>query len=172
MAGSSSVLLDESYILIYAVGYYNNDQDVYLLRYENNMLLDGNPSDPSFWVVDRWVNGLNQLPGDAVLFKGQTEFSVHYEESLNKYIQIQTIGFGQVPLGYRMAEQPQGPWKDLVVFYMPEFGDKQEFIYSANAHPELISDGLIITFNINNFDFGKLIANNKIYFPNIISLKF
>jgi hypothetical protein len=136
------------------------------------MLLNGNLSNPSIWVVDQWKNDLDQLPSNAVLFKGQTEFSVHYEEYLNKYIQIQTVGFGRVPLGYRMAAKPQGPWEDLVVFYMPEFGDKQEFVYSANAHPELKSNGLIVTYNINNFDFGKLVENDSIYFPQIIKLKY
>jgi hypothetical protein len=36
LAGSSAVLLAGPYILIYAVGYYNNEQDVYLFRYKKN----------------------------------------------------------------------------------------------------------------------------------------
>ena len=44
-------------------------------------------------------------------------------------------------------------------------------MYTANAHPELESDGLIITYNINNGDFGRLISNEEIYFPKIINLK-
>jgi len=172
LAGSSAVILDDTKLLVYTVGYYNNDQDVYLLKYSKEMLLKGELSNPNWFVNGKWVNELQNLPDDAVLFTGQTEFSVHYQKDINKYLQIQTIGFGQSPLGFRTADRPQGPWSELHTIYKPVFSDSEEFSYSANAHPELSSHGLIITYNINNFNFGKLVNNEEIYFPKIIRLDF
>jgi hypothetical protein len=170
LVGSSAVIMDSENILAYAVGYYNNDQDIYLLKYSKEMLLKGELSNPYWFANGKWVNNLQKLPADAVLFTGQTEFSVHYQRDINKYLQIQTIGFGQSHLGVRIADYPQGPWSEQVSFYKPEFLDPEEFSYSANAHPELNSNGLVITYNINNFNFGKLLKNEEIYFPKIIRL--
>ena len=172
LAGSSAVIVDGQDVLVYAVAYYNNEQDVYLLRYSKEMLLKGELSNPYCFVNGKWVNDLQKLPADAVLFTGQTEFSIHFQKDIDKYLQIQTIGFGQCPLGFRTADSPQGPWSEQVSFYLPEFSDQEEFNYSANAHPELSSEGLIITYNINNFDFGKLWRNEEIYFPRIIQVDF
>jgi hypothetical protein len=48
---------------------------------------------------------------------------------------------------------------------------QQEFVYSANAHPELIADGILITYNVNNGDFGELVRNENIYFPKSLRIK-
>jgi len=172
LAGSSAVIIDGQNILAYAVGNYNNEQDVYLLKYSTEMLLKGELYNPYWFVNGTWVNGLQKLPANAVLFTGQTEFSVHYQRDINKYVQIQTVGFGQCALGFRIADKPQGPWSEQVSFYLPEFSDPEEFSYSANAHLELDSNGLIITYNINNFNFEKLIKNEEIYFPKVIHVDF
>ena len=64
----------------------------------------------------------------APLFEGQTEFSVHYQPDLEQYIQIQTYGFGHASIGYRLADQPEGPWSAPVIFYKPYLEDQQEFL--------------------------------------------
>ena len=87
-------------------------------------------------------------------------------------MQIQSFGFGHAELGYRLAAQPQGPWSEPVIFYKPVYVDEQEFMYSARAHPEQTKEGVLITYNINNFDFGKLVHNEEIYFPRLIKLEF
>ncbi|MBK6283498.1 MAG: hypothetical protein IPF54_13360 [Draconibacterium sp.] len=48
---------------------------------------------------------------------------------------------------------------------------KKDFNYTANAHPELRSNEITITYNINNFDFGQLVNDESIYFPRIVKLK-
>lgn len=171
IVGSSAVLTDNCYI--YAYGEKESaTHEVYLLRFEIDQLLNGNFAEASWWVNDRWVTGLEKEPLHAPLFEGQTEFSVHYQPALDQYIQIQTYGFGHASIGYRLADQPEGPWSAPVIFYKPSLEDQQEFVYSANAHPELITEGILITYNINNFDFGKLVHNEDIYFPKFINFKF
>ena len=131
LAGSSAILVDGPDVLVYAVGYYNSNQDVYLLKYSKEMVVKGELSNPAWYVNGKWVDDLQKLPFDAVLFRGQTEFSVHFQRDIDKYIQIQTIGFGQCPIGYRIADAPWGPWSEPVAFCSPEFSDPEEFNYSA-----------------------------------------
>ncbi len=171
LAGSSAILKDNQYV--YAFGVKEpGTHEVYLIRFEIDQLLSGSFSSMDWWVRDQWVENQGKVPEEAVLFKGHTEFSVHYQKDIEKYMQVQTFGFGHASIGYRLASQLQGPWSDPVIFYKPELEDQQEFMYSANAHPELASDGIIITYNVNNFDFEKLIYDESVYFPRCIKLKF
>jgi hypothetical protein len=171
LAGSSAVLKDNRYI--YAFGVEEpGTHEVYLIRFSIDQLLKGSFSSMAWWVRNQWVSNWGEAPENAVLFEGHTEFSVHYQKEIEQYIQVQTFGFGKAKVGYRLASQLQGPWSDPVIFYEPNLEDHQEFVYSANAHPKLSEDGIIITYNVNNFDFGKLVNNESIYFPRFIKLKF
>lgn len=170
VVGSSAVLEDENHV--YAFGVKEPaTHETYLLRFDKTKLLNGNISELEWWIDNEWTNEVHEEPKSAALFIGQTEFSVHYDKGLEKYMQIQTYGFGKASIGYRLADQLQGPWSESVLIYTPTLKEEKEFVYSANAHPELKSDELIITYNINNGDFGRLISNEEIYFPKIIKLK-
>ena len=74
-------------------------------------------------------------------------------------------------MGYRLADQLSGPWSEPVLFYTPSLKDDKELVFTANAHPEYVSDGFIVTYNINNGDFDRLINDEDIYFPKIIKLE-
>ena len=171
IVGSAAVLKDSNYVYAYGVK-EPATHEVYLLRFESNSLLRGDILDFDWWVDNSWTKQIKEEPRSSALFVGQTEFSVHYEKELEKYVQIQTYGFGQASIGYRLADQLQGPWSETVIFFTPALNDQQEFVYTANAHPELKSNGLLITYNVNNWDFGKLVSNEEIYFPNFIYVRF
>ena len=47
-------------------------------------------------------------PISEPLVIGGTEYSVHYDKALKKYIQIQSFGFGKGTLGLRKADSLQG----------------------------------------------------------------
>ena len=171
IVGSSAVLKDSGYV--YAFGVKEpGTHETYLLRFENDKLENGDLSGMEWWVDNAWTTEVYNEPKQAALFSGQTEFSVHFEKELGKFIQIQTYGFGVSSIGYRIADKLQGPWSEPVIFYTPKLNHKKDFNYTANAHPELNSDGILITYNINNFDFGQLINDESIYFPKFIRLKF
>lgn len=170
IAGSSAVLKDNDYLFVYGVK-EPGKHDVYLLRFEIDKVLAGVLSGMEWWVKDSWKTEVLEEPKSAALFSGQTEFSVHFDKDLQKYIQVQTFGFGNSPLGYRLADKMQGPWSDPVLFYQPKLNHPKEFVYTANAHPEMDSEYLFITYNINNFDFETLVGNEDIYFPKILKIK-
>jgi hypothetical protein len=173
IVGSAAVLQDENYV--YAFGIKEPaTHETYLFRFEKKKLVNGDVSNIEWWVKNRWTYHIhiNEEPKSSSLFIGQTEFSVNYDQGLKKYIQIQTYGFGNASIGYRLADQLSGPWSEPVLFYTPFLKEQGEFVYTANAHPEYHSDELIITYNINNGDFARLMSNEEVYFPKLIKIRF
>lgn len=171
IVGSSAVLQDENFV--YAFGTKEPaTHETYLLRLNKRKLVNGDLSNLEWWVEDSWTNNVYEEPESSSLFIGQTEFSVHYDQNLKKYIQIQTYGFGNASIGYRVADQLHGPWSEPVIVYAPSLKEDNDYVYTANAHPEYASDGLLVTYNINNFDFARLLRNEEIYFPKIIRIQF
>lgn len=162
---------DENYV--YAFGVKEpSTHETYLLRFDKAKLINGELSTLEWWANDTWTDNVHEEPKSSSLFIGQTEFSVHYDHNLEKFIQIQTYGIGNASIGYRLADQLYGPWSEPTLFYTPPLKEKKEFVYTANAHPEFTSEGLIVTFNINNGDIERLISNEDIYFPKIIRIQF
>jgi len=171
IAGSAAVLKDEKYI--YAYGAVEpSTHEVYVLRWETEKIYSGDVSAPEWWINGKWMQRKNKFPIPKALFIGQTEFSVHYDSSLKKFIQFQSFGFGETEIGIRMADSLQGPWTAPYIICKPTYpGVKQPFMYSVKAHPELDADGIYITYNVNSFDFTELADNQSIYFPAFLQLK-
>lgn len=171
IVGISGLLQDDEFV--YAFGVKEPaTHETYLLRFKKVDLAGGKLDKLEWWVNNGWKAGVYEEPVADTLFTSQTEFSVHFEEALGKYVQIQTFGFGKASIGYRLADQLYGPWSDPVIIWTPQLKHEKEFVYSANAHPELRSGGLIVTYNINNFDFGRLLKDEEIYYPEIIEITF
>lgn len=170
VVGSSAVLQDRGYV--YAFGVKEPDtHETYLLRFRIKKLLRGDLSDPEWWNQGAWTKNIHAVPEGASLFAGQTEFSVHFDARQQKFVQVQTHGFGVgATIGYRLADRLTGPWSDPVSFFAPPVQSKTGFVYTANAHPELSREGLLITYNINDLEFDTLLGDESIYFPKIILL--
>lgn len=169
IVGSSAVLKDNDFIYAYGV-LEPGSHDVYLLRFPINNLINEDLSGLQWWMDGTWKTRTSPNQKPTQLFTGQTEFSVHYQPDLGKFVQIQTYGFGDASLGYRLANVPEGPWSKPIIFYKPNLYDQKDFVYTANAHPEMNTNGIIISYNINNFDFDKLLTNENIYFPKLIKI--
>ena len=170
IAGSAAVVKDENYI--YAFGAVEpSTHEAYLLRWKLNDAYNGNLAKPEWWSNGSWKIRKTMNPLPTKLFTAATEYSIHYDSSLKKFIQVQSFGFGESKIGLRLSDRLQGPWTEPYMFYTPEYtGIKRPFMYSAKAHPEL-TDGIYITYNINSFDFDELLANETIYFPKFVKLK-
>jgi Domain of unknown function (DUF4185) len=171
IVGSAAVLKDEKYL--YAYGAVEPaTHEVYLLRWKLDKAYVGSIANPEWWIGGKWSERNKKTPIPEPLFIGSTEYSVHYDISLKKYIQIQSFGFGEAKIGIRMSDSLQGPWTEPYMFYTPEYpGVKKPLIYSAKSHPELHADGIYITYIVNSFDFAELTENQTIYFPKFIRIK-
>jgi hypothetical protein len=170
-AGSAAILKDDNYM--YAYGAVEpGTHEVYLLRWALKDAYTGNLATPQWWMTDKWGERMKSDPAPKPLFTGATEYSVHYDSILKKYIQVQSFGFGESTIGMRMADRPQGPWSDPYMIFTPDYeGIKKPFMYSAKTHPELSGKACYITYNINSFDFEELLDQQAIYFPKFIELR-
>ncbi|MFN2501747.1 MAG: DUF4185 domain-containing protein [Pyrinomonadaceae bacterium] len=171
MAGSAAVLKDDKYL--YAFGAQEpSTHEVYLLRWPLDDAYNGELGGLEWWLNGKWAKRPSREPIPTPLFIGGTEYSVHFDASIDKYLQIQSFGFGDATIGLRMADRPEGPWSKPKTIYRPSYtGIKQPFMYSAKAHPELRTDGLYITYNVNSFDFSHMLENLNTYFPKFIRLR-
>lgn len=171
IAGSAALLKDEHYI--YAYGAVEpSSHEVYVLRWRLDNAYKGDLSKPEWWINHGWAKRTSRHPVPEPLFFGQTEFSVHYDSSLKKYLQFQSFGFGMGSIGVRMADSLHGPWSGLHVFAKPRpVAVINPFMYSVKAHPELRSDGIYLTYNVNSFGVDDLLNNQSIYFPFFMRVK-
>ena len=74
----------------------------------------------------------------------------------------------------KIGESPTGPFGIFHLIYdCPEvLIDPNVFVYNAKAHPNLSNhDELLLSYNVNTFDFGAHFTNADIYRPRFIYLK-
>jgi hypothetical protein len=87
----------------------------------------------------------------------------------DRYVLItQRDGFSPQIVRYE-ADQPTGPWKNETLLYCtPESGGNL-FTYNALAHPEFTgARGLLISYNVNSFEFIDIFTNADNYRPRFI----
>ena len=171
IAGSAAVLTDGNYL--YAYGALEpSTHEVFLLRWKLDEVYAGNFTHTEWWIDESWSSRNSATPVPKPLFIGGTEYSVHFDHRIGKYVQVQSFGFGEGKIGLRLSDRPEGKWSDLYLFYTPDYrGIKKPFMYSAKAHPEISADGFYVTYNVNSFDFEELIENHSIYFPRFLRVK-
>ncbi len=119
-----------------------------------------------FWTGNEW----SDKPSDAAaLASGMaTEFSVSRLAGEKGYMAVYTEnGLGDRIVG-RLAAKPQGPWSEPMLLYKcPEMAkDKGVFSYAAKAHAWAGNkDGLLISYCVNTWDFGRLFKDELVYRP-------
>ena len=104
------------------------------------------------------------------------ELSVSYLPRFQRYVLVNTENGLSPNIQMRFASSPVGPWSAPTTIYRtPETDwDSTYFCYAAKAHPELTQrdDELIISYVCNSTDFGKLVADSRIYFPKFLRVRF
>lgn len=171
LAGSAAVILNGEYLYAFsAQGPSTNE--AYLLRWRRDAVYRGDLSNTEWCIEGKWMKRVTREPIPKPLFPAQTEFSVHWDEKIRKYVQVQSFGFGKANIGARLSNRLEGPWSEPQIFYKPEYsGIADAMMYSAKAHPELRNpDGVYVTYNVNG-DFFHLLKNQNIYFPKFITLQ-
>ena len=125
----------------------------------------------------KWEND----PADSrrqVLFIGDAPNSVNYYNDIGKWVMITGPGFLTNRIRMRTAPELTGPWsEERVIFECPEqtpgspLYDPENFCYAGQAHPEFYdtrTHSLLITYDWNVSDFGKLLSNMDIYIPRVV----
>lgn len=153
--GAGAMLLTDQELLAFSPVEPGN-HDVYLIRWPLTDVLASNLSRP------QWSNG-------PVFRQGQSEFSVVRQR--NRYLAVQTLGFGGASIALRSAERPEGPWHEpQSVFTPPETKLPGTLIYAAKAHPQLAGHGLAVTYCTNHVNFERLVQDDALYYPRFVTL--
>ncbi len=179
LVGSASLIIDGDHLVAFSVG--GDSHDVFLVRWRLEDAAQGNLSAPQWWSGSEsgWVmqEQLSQLP-EPIFTQGQTEFTVHFSQEENCYVQVQFSGFPLSPIGLRTSPALTGPWSTIREFFSPEEtqasqnADEERMLYAAKAHPELASTGLALTYCSNTFDIKHLMDGLDLYFPRFLQVNF
>jgi hypothetical protein len=168
--GAATVMVEGDYLYAYspAEDFFHN---VYLARWPSSRAEVGDLSATEWWCGESFgdVSCAEPIFGDA-----QTEFTVHFEPSLERFVVIQTEGFGSTTIGKRSAPRPEGPWSPATtIFTPPESLRDDTFVYAAKAHPQLQGGGLALTYVANAADFFSLFSTNlDLYYPRFVNVDF
>lgn len=167
IVGSASVLALDEYL--YAFGADTLVRDVYLARWKITDVEMGNLLNISWWTgkSGRWLQNKELTEKPLPIFsQGQMEFTVHYEPSLECFLQIQTISLADPRLGFRTAPQITGPWSHLEPFFKPgQMGDADLLIYAGKAHHDLSGADMVFTYAVNSTSMDRLVRDAGIYYP-------
>jgi len=98
------------------------------------------------------------------------QFSV-FKKNDKYYLLTHQIIFGK-EIQLFESDFPMGPWHSKKIVYCTPETAGDVFTYNAFVHPELsINDELIISYNINSFDFWSLFDNADLYRPKFIKVE-
>ncbi len=167
---SGGAMVGDDFVYVYSV--QEPSHDIYLVRWPVAEVLQDDLSRPQWWTGEAWVvqQDLAALP-QPLYTGGQTEFTVNYDPALQQYLSIQTVGFPQAELVFRLAPAPTGAWSAPTIFYRPEEYDIQDvMIYAGKAHPELVGEGadLILTYATNSLSQTNLMSDDRLYYPRFL----
>jgi hypothetical protein len=156
---------------VYAFSVREPEHTVHLVRWPLALVMNEDLSRPEWWAGQAgWVVQQDLLGAPAALYPdGQTEFSVHYEPLLGRFLEIQTVRFGQADLVLRLADSPTGPYTPAERFYRPgEWETPRVLIYAAKAHPHLTGADLVLTYATNALPFARLVRRKDLYYPRFL----
>lgn len=172
--GTGSVMIRNGYV--HAYGCDPSGRRAYLVRWPLPEAGAGDLRGAQWWCGRRlgWLAEKRIQGTPATLFSdAQSEFGVYHDARINRYVQIQTIGFGAADLGFRTAPRPEGPWSALTRFYEPH--EKQipgVMIYAAKPHAFIPGTGLALTYATNHTDPIRLIESPMLYYPRVLQIAF
>lgn len=157
----AAILEDDAYTYVYGVKSVDFTKDLYVARTNADL------STP--WQYFDGIAWSNNAQNASIIFTGISEqFSVFKEENLY-YLLSQDNLFGADIHLYTSAV-PEGIFEDgRVVYCTPETGGNI-FTYNAFAHPHIYQDSLLISYNINSFDYTDLLKSADNYRPYFVKI--
>ncbi|MGA2263860.1 MAG: DUF4185 domain-containing protein [Acidobacteriota bacterium] len=173
LAGFAAVLrLGEA---VYAFGSEDpvKSHPIYAARWPAEQVRHGNLLHPEWWAGDRlgWVPDSSSAPRRPLFENGQSELTIHVDQATERFLVVQTQGFGPADVMMRAAPTLTGPWSGTrMVYRPPEYYRPNVMIYSAKAHPELAGGDLVVTYATNTFAFAEHLTDSLIYYPRFVRL--
>lgn len=160
---------------VYALGSQNpvKSHPIYAARWPAEEVRRGNLRRPEWWAGERlgWVPDSSSAPRWPLFENGQSELTIHVDQATQRFVGVQTLGFGSADLMMRAAPTLTGPWSaPRMVYRPPEYHRPNVMIYAGKAHPQLTGGDLVLTYATNTFQFTEHLTNSLIYYPRFVRL--
>ena len=157
----SAILEDSDYTYLYGVKGIGTDKFMHVVRTDASLNTNWEYYDGTAWTTD--------ISKSVSLFHNVSEqFSV-FKDNGTYYLLTQHHIFGNEIKLYK-SNSPVGPWDTgKVIYCTPETGGNI-FTYNAFAHPQIQQDSLVISYNINSFDYSDLLKDTNNYRPYFIKV--
>ena len=124
-----------------------------------------------------WKAGIKKDDMDTI-FSGFRTVTVNYHPDIKQWIMLIDIRFMDNKIKMRTALALEGPWShEITVYECPEVTigtdsySKSNFCYLPREciqNYDVKKQEMLITYDINNFNFSEISANPKIYTPKVI----
>ena len=174
IVGSSSVLKSGEYVYAFGSRETVKSHPIYVARWKQQDLQKKDLFSMQWWCGQGsgWLPQTDLKAKPIPVFdNGQTELTIHYDNDTQKYLSVQTDGFGPAVIALRTATEFNGHWSGLQVIYKPPEYEKEDIcIYAGKAHPQLEGADLILTYATNSFVFAKLVSDTTIYYPRFVKV--
>ncbi len=173
LVGFAAILKLEGYIV--ALGSQNpvKSHPIYAARWPVEKVSRGDLMHPEWWAGERngWVPDSSSTPRWPIFENGQSELTIHFDQTGQRFIGVQTAGFGPADVMMRAAPLLTGPWSSLrMVYRPPEYYRPNVMIYAGKAHPQLTGADMILTYATNSFQFAEHGIDSLIYYPRFVRL--
>ena len=171
--GFAGVIAQGEYLI--ALGSENpiKSHPIYAARWPAEEVRRGNLLHPEWWAGELrgWAEDSSSTQRWPLFENGQSELSIHVDQSTKRFLVVQTQGFGPADVMMRAASTLTGPWSALQLVYRPpEYYRTNVMIYAGKAHPELTGGDLVLTYATNTFQFAELLTDSLIYYPRLVRL--
>jgi hypothetical protein len=174
LVGFAAVVQQGGYV--YALGSQNpvKSHPIYAARWLAEEVRLGNLRQPEWWAGERlgWIPDSSNVQRWPLFENGQSELTIHADQVSQRFLEVQTQGFGSADVMMRASPTLTGPWSaPRMVYRPPEYYRPNVMIYSAKAHPELTGGDLVLTYATNTFEFAEQLTDSLIYYPRFVRLK-
>jgi hypothetical protein len=160
---------------VYALGSPDpvKSHPIYAARWSAEEVRRGDLQHPEWWAGDRlgWVPDSSSAARWPLFENGQSELTVHVDPATQRFIAVQTQGFGPADVMMRAAPTLTGPWSGpQMVYRPPEYHRPNVMIYAAKGHSQLTGADLVLTYATNTFQFSEHLTDSLIYYPRFVRL--
>lgn len=160
---------------VYALGSQDpvKSHPVFAARWPSDLARQGKLLEPEWWAGDRigWVPDASSTSRWPLFENGQSELTIHYDETAQRFLSVHTKGFGHADVMMRASPTLTGTWsKPQIVYRPPENNRPVIWIYAGKAHPELTGADLVLTYATNTPQFADVIDGDPIYYPRFVRL--
>lgn len=157
----AAILEDAEYTYVYGVRAPNPEKFLYVARTNDDLSQAWEYFDGTEWSLDE--------TNTASIFEGVSEQFSIWKEDGTYYFLTQHNVFGNEISIYN-SSLPEGAFSNgKVVYCTPETGG-DIFTYNAFAHDHIYSDSLLVSYNINSFDFNDLLESADNYRPYFVKI--